>query len=343
MVTGKDVWVVAEVEEGGDLTEVTLEMMGEGRKLADRLGESLCAVLMGHNVTGLAEILEHHGADKIYLLESPLLAKYTTDAYVTALTDLIREHTPAIVTLGATPNGRDLASRAAARLKIGLAANCIILKINNHQTLEMTRSTHDDKVYTTVVCLTAGPQMATIRPGVIGIEEPKVSHNAEVIPVKVRIDPSAIRTRVIGFIRGDPKTLDIDEAESIVAGGRGVGGAEKWSVIEELADALGGSVGGSRVPMDHGWIPRQRMVGQTGRTVKPKLYVAAGISGAHHHVAGMKDARLIIAINTDHTAPIFKLADLGLVADLHRVLPAITARLRALPTAVTNKEDREQT
>ena len=322
----KDVWVVAE-ERRGELAQVTLEMLDEGRRIADRLGGALCAALMGEGVAGLTETLGHYGADKVYLLEHPLLAPYTTDAHTAALADLVQRYTPGTLILPATPNGKDLAPRLAMRLGVGLAADCIRLRVNDLGVLEMTRPTHGGKVYTTVACTHSDPQMATIRPGVIGVGGPDESRRAEIVRVNVKIDPQAIRTRVVGFVKANPKTIDLNEAEIIVAGGRGVGGTAKWHLIEELADALDGSVGGSRVAMDLGCVPWERMVGQTGKTVAPQLYVAVGISGARQHVSGMKDAKLVIAINSDRAAPILKVADMGIVGDLHQVVPALTRRL----------------
>ncbi|TAK36406.1 MAG: electron transfer flavoprotein subunit alpha/FixB family protein [Chloroflexota bacterium] len=327
MATAKEVWVVAEHLEG-DLREITLEMLGEGRKLARKLGEPLCAVLIGHEAEGLTEPLAQYGADKVYLVQNPLLAQYTTDAYASALTDLLQKHTPSILMLAATPNGKDLAPRVAARLKVGLASDCIILKVDDQGILNMVRPTHGGKVYTSVACSAARPQIATIRPGVIGVDKPNKTRRAEVVPVEVTIAPESIRTRVVGFIKADPKAVDVTESDIVVSGGRGAGGTKGWHVIEELADALGGSVAGSRVAADLGCVSRERMVGVTGKNVAPRLYVAAGISGATQHTAGINDAKLILAINADRGASIFKLADMGVVADLHELLPALTKRLR---------------
>ena len=326
MPVNKGVWVVAEKTKG-EIHPVSLELLGEGRKLADGLGEELCAILLGQNIEALAEPLAQHGADKVYLVEHDLLVQYTTDAYTSALADLIGKHSPSIVMLGATTNGQDLAARLAARLQSSFAGDCVEVRLNDEKVPEAIKPAYGDKVYTTIVNCSRPPWVLTLRPGAIGVDPPDTSRHAEVTHVLPEIKPDAIRTRVVKFVEGDPRTIDISEADFIVAGGRGMGSKEHWALVEKLADSLKAAVAGSRVAVDEGWIARERQVGQTGKEVTPELYFALGISGASQHVAGMKGARNIIAINTDKDAPIFKVSSLSIHADVLEVVPALVEKL----------------
>lgn len=226
--------------------------------------------------------------------------------------------------MAATCNGNDLAPRLSARLKVGLGSGCVILNIDDKGKLQMIRPSHGDKIYSTVNCSSAKPWIATIRPGAIGLDKPKKIEKAQIVSVNVHLKPEMIRTRVKGFIKADPETVDLKEAEIIIAGGRGVGVGTQWQMIEDLAKAMHGSVGATRLALDLKCVTEERLIGVTGRTVAPKLYIGAGISGASQHVAGIQKADFIIAINKDKGAPIFKLADMGIVGDLHEVLPALT-------------------
>jgi electron transfer flavoprotein alpha subunit len=328
-VKAKGVWVVAE-QTDGELHQVTLEMLGEGRRLAKKLSEELCAVLIGYNVATIVDTLARYGAERVYLVEHQLLSQYTTDAYTAILVGLIRMYMPSIVMLGATPNGQDLAPRVATRLKVGLMTDCTQAKINDRDLVEATKPVYDGKFYATVVCPLSTPQMMTISPGSIGFGKSDTSRQAHVIVVKPEIAPSIVRTKVVSIIEADPKTLDITEADIVVSGGRGVGGVDKWQIVEEFANALGASIGGTRVAMDMGCIPRSRLVGQTGKAIAPRLYFAVGISGASQHLTGIEKARSVIAINKDRSATIFKRADIGIVADLHEVIRNILSRLQKI-------------
>lgn len=327
-VNARAVWVVAERDEEG-LRETTFEILEEGRKLADQLEDRLCCVLIGHQVGESIETLGRYGVDTIYVVEHPLLAEYNTDGYTAALTELIRNHKPYLVIMSATPNGQDLAPRLAARLKIGLVTDCVMLKLSGRGEVLFIKPTHQDKVYATITCPSTTPHLATIRPGAIGIAPPNYCRQPEVISWEPCIHSGMLRTRTLDLIKGDPKLIDVGEAEFIVSGGRGVDGMQGWQLIEGLAEILGASVGGTRMAMDMGYIPQERMIGQTGKAVGPKLYLAAGISGASHHVGGI-DAECMIAINTDRNAPIFSRCDLGIIGDLHEVLPALTRKLRQM-------------
>lgn len=324
---GKDVWVLAE-HRGGELEEVTKEMLGEARHLASHLGGQVCSVLLGHSVTQLATPLAHYGADVVYVAEHDLLAHYTTEAYTTVLADLVRQYEPAFLMCGATPNGRDLAPRLATRLGTHLASGCVRLELSTEGQLIATIPAYQDKVYAKVLYPAARPQIATFRPEVRGAEEPDSSRRCEVVTVEVKLSRKQIRTHCLGVIPPQPRTVDVSEARVIVAGGRGVGHGDRFQSLWELADLLGAAVGGTRVAVDRGWLAVERLIGATGKTVRPKLYLACGISGTIQHTAGMKDSEAIIAINTDRTAPIFSLADLGVLGDLDQVVPALIQRLR---------------
>ena len=326
MPVEREVWVLAE-QEDGELKEVCLEVMGEGRSIADKLGEDLCAVIAGCNIWGLADSLGNHGTDKVYLLDSPLLESYSGELLAEALAALIRGQTPQIVLCGATPFGRDLAPRLAAKLKTGLASDCTALDVSQEGLLLQTKPVYGDKASATLICPTARPQIATLMPGVVEIKPPKTIKRAEVVKVSPQLGSGAPRNKVVGFVRVDLKTISLDEAEVIVAGGRGVGNSENFRLLEELAEVLGGAVGGSRMAVDEGWIPFDKQIGQTGKAVAPKLYIACGISGSVYHTMGMKESRIIVAINKDHNAPIFKLADIGIVGDLVELVPATTHEL----------------
>lgn len=329
MASSNDVWVIVEHQQG-KLADVTLEMLGDARKLADKLGGQVWAIMLTAGGAGDgSEVMAHHGADRVLLVEHALFEAYTTEPCVQALAALCAEHAPGILLLAATLNGQDLAARLSARLGTGLAADCVTLKINAEGRLEATRPTHADKVYGTTVCVAGTPQMATLRPGVAGVGKPNTARKAEVSTVEPVLDATTLRARAVGFVPADPKTIDITEAERIVAAGMGVGGREGVQALEELAELLGAALAGSRLAVDQGWLPYERQVGQSGRTVAPRLYIAAGISGASQHTLGMRDAQTIVAINTDKAAGIFKLAELGIVGDLHQVIPALTKKLRA--------------
>ena len=331
----KDVWVVAEHSEG-KIQEVTFEMLGEGCRLAQELGGHICAVLMGHQLAAPLRVLANQSVHIVYLVQDPLLVDYTSDAYASALISLIKGHSPYIVILGATANGSDLASTVSARMQTGLIPSCTALKINDQGLLEATRPVYQDKVYSTAVFqTTALPRMATIRPGAIGvdkIEKIKPAEPAQIVEVKSNIPAESIRIKPIGYVEADARTLDIAEAEIIVAGGHGVP-KDNWQMIEELADVLGGAVGGSRMVMDDGLITREQLVGQSGRNVKPALYIALGISGASQHTEGMKESERVIVINKDAAAPIFKIANLSVAADLTEMVPVLITKLRQLREA----------
>jgi len=326
--SGGGVWVLAE-QRGGQLQEVSLELVSEGRRLADKLGEQLGAVVVGSDIAGLAPPLVHLGADMVWLLDSPSLAAYCPELYTDALVQLIEANRPAMVLAGDTSISQDLAPRLAARLKTGLVTECTALSLDEEGLLSQTKPSYGGKASSNVVCPEARPQIATVKPGIMDMGVPDSSRTAEVVKITPQFS-GELKTRVVDFIKADPKTVSLGEAELIVAGGGGAGSAENWQLIEELAEALGASLAATRVAVDAGWITSDRQIGQTGKTVSPRLYIACGISGAIQHTMGMKDSKLIIAINKDRNAPIFKLADVKVIGDVVEIVPAITHRLSEL-------------
>ena len=325
----KGVWVLAETHDG-KLADVTLELLSEGRKLADELGEDVSLVLAGDNVEPLAQIAAQYGADKVYLVENEVLAQYRTDPFTSVICALINKHKPEIVLIGATTMGRDLASRIAARIGAGLTADCTGLAIDPEtRLLQQTRPAFGGNVMATIQCRNARPQMSTVRPRVMKKGEPNTSRTAEIVRETVMLNEKSILTKIIEVIKEEGRDeLDVQEAEIIVSGGRGLRKAENFALVRELAETLGAAVGASRATVDAGWIPAYHQVGQTGKTVQPKLYIACGISGAVQHLAGMGSADCIVAINSDPAAPIFGVAHYGIVGDLFEVVPALTKALK---------------
>ena len=324
----QSVWVFAEPREGG-LRGVTFELLGEGRRLADELGQELCAVLLGDGIAERAQDLIAHGADRVYLVQHPSLSPYQTAPYADALSALIREHKPAIVLLGATSMGRDLASRVAARIQAGLTADCTELKIDAETgNLMQIRPAFGGNLMATIICPRHRPQMATVRPKVMRPLPADPARKGEVVEVNPQLTDDGLPLKMIEAVLEATEKVNLQEAEIIVSGGRGLGKRENFKLIFDLADALEGAVGASRSVVDAGWVPQYHQVGQTGKTVQPKLYIAVGISGAVQHLAGMQSSDVIIAINKDPEAPIFKVATYGIVGDLFEIVPALTARIR---------------
>lgn len=323
------VWVFAEQREE-KLQPVGLELLGEGRKLADILGQELDVVFLGRDMENSAQELIAGGADKVYLVSHEKLHYYQCGLYTRVLTDLIKEKKPAIVLFGATTIGRSLAPRVAARLGTGLTADCTGLEIDKEKgLLRQTRPALGGNIMATIICPHHRPQMATVRPRVMKKPSfPNSSRKGEVIKIEARLDDEDIMTGILDVIREEAKVVDLQEAEIIVSGGRGLGKAGNFKLIEELAEALGGAVGASRATVDAKWIPSYHQVGQTGKTVQPKLYIACGISGAIQHQVGMMSSGTIIAINKDPHALIFNIATYGIVGDLFQVLPLLTKKFK---------------
>jgi len=335
-----DIWVIVD-HRGGEVEDIALGLIGQARELADRLGVSAAAVLLGDDVRGLAPLLGQCGADTVYLAESPLLDTYNPDAYTPLLADLIRRRQPSIVLWGATDQGRDLAPRVAARLGTGLASNCTRVDLSEDGLLVMTRPVYGGKASCNIVCPQARPQMATVQAGAVPTRRPEPGRQAQVIAVDVSLSAQSLRLRLEEVIKIPPSGLDVTEAEVIVAGGRGAGSKEGFHLVEQLAHLMGAAVAASRPAVDAGWTPYERQVGLSGKTVAPRLYVACGISGVNHHVVGMRDSRVVVAIDRDPQAPIFQIADLKILGDLHQVLPSLIERLRRLRQERGTVEDEE--
>ena len=323
----RDVWVFAEQREGA-LMPVVKELLGEGRKLADEIGCSLCSVLCGNHVEGLAEELFEYGADKVYLADHKELESYRTDAYTAVIHDAIKSYKPEIVLLGATHIGRDLGPCLAVRCNTGLTADCTKLEIDEEdKKIKQTRPAFGGNLMATIVCPNHRPQMSTVRPGVMEKADRQEGRKGQVIPLSVSFEKDDIRTRILEVVKQAGEAVSLTDAEIIVSGGMGLGGAEGFELLKKLADKLGGVVAASRAAVDAGWIDHSYQVGQTGTTVRPKLYFACGISGAIQHVAGMQNSEQIIAINKNPAAPIFEVADYGIVGDFNQVIPALIEAL----------------
>lgn len=325
----KGVLVFAE-QRGGELKKVSVELLGRGRGLADDLGVELSAALLGHNVEGLAKDLIAAGADRVYLIQDPRLENYNTGCYARAMSNLIKSAKPEIVLYGATHIGRDLAPRIARQLNTGLTADCTELNIDPETRLLMqTRPAFGGNIMATIKCPSHRPQMSTVRPGIMKELDPDASRTGETVGFEAGLADSDIMTRIIEIVKERRKVANLEAAKIIVSGGRGVGGAEGFKTIEALADVLNAEVGGSRVAVEKGWISKDHQVGQTGKTVRPDLYIACGISGSIQHRAGMQSSECIVAINKDPSANIFTVADLGIVGDLFEVIPVLIEELKA--------------
>lgn len=323
------VWVFAEQREG-QLQKVSLELLGEGRKIADKLGSKLTALLIGNKVQNLVEDLSRHGADEVLVVDAPELEHYTTDGYTKAICELANAKKPNIIFIGATFIGRDLGPRVAARLETGLTADCTSLDVDVESgDLLATRPAFGGNLMATIVCPDHRPQMATVRPGVFE-KLPLGENDATVENVEIKFNSNDIRTKIVEIIKEHKDIVDISEANVLVAGGRGIGSEENFKMLKELAEAMNGSIAASRAAVEKGWVDKDYQVGQTGKTVRPNIYVACGISGAIQHAAGMQDSDMIIAINKDANAPIMKIADYAIVGDVNKVVPEFIAQLKAM-------------
>ncbi|MDO4721947.1 electron transfer flavoprotein subunit alpha/FixB family protein [Porphyromonas circumdentaria] len=324
----RGIQVFAEQREGV-VQNVAFELIGKARELADSIGEKVTAVLCGYQVGHLTQELIAAGADKVLVVDDKLLKDYVTEQYTQAVTHVLNTYKPEIFLLGATTIGRDLGPRLSARVQTGLTADCTSLEINEDRNLLMTRPAFGGNLMATIICKEHRPQMSTVRPGVMRRKESDPSRIGEVETVKVTFDTSKCRVRLVRKEREDKNLVDITEAHVLVSGGRGVGTHDGFSKLKALAEVLKAEVSSSRAMVDAGLMGHDRQVGQTGKTVRPDLYFAIGISGAIQHLAGMEESDYIIAINKDKFAPIFQVADLGVVGDLHRVVPVLTEKLRA--------------
>ena len=327
----KDLWVYVETKEDGSAKNVGLELLGPGRDLADKQGGKLVAIVIGSGVDQAVNEASAQGANQVIVVDAPEFKDYTTDAYTAALYHLIEKYGPTTLLIGATPDGRDLGPRLACRIKTGLTADCTALDIDEESgNVAWTRPAFGGNLMATILCPDHRPQIGTVRPGVFK-KSPPAEPKAEIIREEFHVPPEQIRTELLEIIQETAGELvDLEGADIIVSGGRGVGGPEGFAPVKELAEVLGATVGASRAAVDAGWISHAHQVGQTGKTVAPKLYIACGISGAIQHLAGMSGSDCIVAINKDPDAPIFDVADYGIVGNLFEVLPALTEELRKL-------------
>lgn len=325
----KDVYVFVE-QRDGVIQKVAVELLGKARELADALGEKVVAMLLGYEVANQAEELIAYGADVVLCADERELVQYTTEPYAQAIAQIVRERMPGIVLIGATTIGRDLGPRLSARLETGLTADCTGLAISEERDLLMTRPAFGGNLMATIICKEHRPQMSTVRPGVMRAKAKEEGRTGTVEKLDIRFDKSKFKVKVLETVKEQKNKIDITEAKVLVSGGRGVGNAEGFAALEKLADTLGAEVSSSRAMVDAGVMPHDRQVGQTGKTVRPDLYFALGISGAIQHLAGMEESGYIIAVNKDKYAPIFNVADLGIVGDVKKVVPLLTERLAAL-------------
>lgn len=333
------IWVFIEQEEG-KAHPVSWELLGAARRLAEDLpGGSVEGVLLGHDVAPIAEEAFGYGARQVYLMDDLVLKQYRNLPYGVGVSKLVQKYKPEIFLIGATTLGRELASAIATRVHTGLTADCTELTIDPKQKiLAATRPTFGGNLMATILCRQHRPQMATVRPRVLPMPEPLPQADGQLIRELLEMSEAEIPVKKVRFIPGE-KQLNLEYADVIVAGGRGIDGPESFKLLEELASALGGVVGATRPVVDAGWISYDHQVGQTGKTVRPKLYVAAGISGAVQHRVGMNGSDFILAINSDPKAPIFQIADLGIVGDLREVIPELTKQIQATQFGLKGESD----
>ncbi|APF27723.1 electron transfer flavodomain protein [Clostridium sporogenes] len=326
----KGIWIFAEQREG-KLQKVALELIGQGKELSKKLGVELTAVLLGYDIDDIPRQLISYGADKVLYVNNPLLKNYNTDGYTKVIYDLIQERKPEILLVGATYIGRDLAPRISSRLGTGLTADCTGLGIdNNTRNLLMTRPAFGGNLMATIICDSNRPQMSTVRPGVFQKLEKDANRDGSIENIKVNLKESDIKIKIKEIVKLAKEIEDISEAKILVSGGRGLGSPEGFKLLRELADLMGGAISGSRAVVDSGWIDKAYQVGQTGKTVRPNLYIACGISGAIQHLAGMQDSDYIIAINKDESAPIMQVADLSIVGDYKKILPSMIDEIKKI-------------
>ncbi len=338
----KGVFVFAQ-QVDNHIEEIVYELLGKAMELASDLGEEVTAVLLGSDIKNKVFHLEEHGADRVILIDDPELKEYRTEPYAHALSEVINKFKPSVFLIGATAIGRDLAPRVCARVHTGLTADCTMLEIGDfplnpipgqedkqkHNQLLMTRPAFGGNTIATIACPDFRPQMATVRPGVMKRSPKVVGAKSEIVEFNPGFTPNDCYVEILDIIKDVTEKVDIQKAKILVSGGRGVGSAENFKLLEDLAAELGGEVSCSRAVVDNGWKPKELQVGQTGKTVRPSVYFAIGISGAIQHTAGMEESDYIIAINKDETAPIFDVADYGIVGDLNKIVPLITEGIRA--------------
>lgn len=340
----KGVFIYAQ-QVDGEISPIAFELLGKAKDLAADLDTDVIAVLLGSKIKDLADQLAEYGADRVIVVDDPVLEVYRTEPYAQALTAVINEYKPEIMLVGATAIGRDLGPRVSARVGTGLTADCTKLEIGDfplnplpgkeqkHNQLLMTRPAFGGNTIATIACPDNRPQMATVRPGVMQKIDPVKGAKAEVVEFNPELKENNCYVEILDIVKEVAEVADIQQAKILVSGGRGVGSKENFKILQDLADALGGTVSCSRAVVDNGWMPKDLQVGQTGKTVRPNVYFAIGISGAIQHTAGMEESDIIIAINKDESAPIFDVADYGIVGDLNKIVPLITEAVKARKNA----------
>jgi len=325
--TQNDIWVFAE-QRNGVLHDVSLELLGKARELAKEAGSSVGSVLLGHQVGPLAQTLIQHGSDKVFLVDDGRLTNYRLIPYATTVTTLVQQYDPSAVLIGATAMGVELAPRVAARLETGLSAHCVDLRLDEEGRLLQVVPGWGGGVIATIACPDHRPQMATVMPGAMRALK-RSERQGQVIECSVDLPEANLGPEVIALKAEASEGMPLEKADIVVAGGWGVGSKENWSMIEALADALGGAVGATRPPVDEGWVKEGQMIGQSGKTVRPTLYIGIGISGVMHHIVGMDQSKLVISINNNSKAEIFDVSDLQVVADFKKIVPRLIEEIRA--------------
>jgi len=326
----KNIWVFVELN-GQRPRAVSLELLGQGRKLADSTGQKLAAVVLGNRVTNVAGKMIAYGADLVYLVEGPEVAHYTTDGYTKVFCELIERYKPSVILFGATTDGQSLGPRIACRMETGLSTQCTGIDIDkNSGVVYWTRPIYNGHALAVTVCPEHRPQMGTIRPASFPKPLPDPGRLGEIVRLRNPVKAEEIRTKLFGIAEVCARACDIDDAEVVVAGGLGMGNAENFHLLEELADSMGGMVGATRPVIDADWMPYPYQIGQTGKRIRPAIYFACGISGAVEHLAGISSNTTIIAVNIDPEAPIFKVADYGIVGDVRDVLPLLTLKFKQI-------------
>ncbi len=325
----KNVFVFCE-QRNGDIQPVALELLGKAQELASAMNEKVVGMLLGDGIRGEAQKLIEYGADEVICADCPELKSYLTEQYSQVVYQMIEQYQPSIVLFGATTIGRDLAPRLSARLSTGLTADCTKLEISEEGELMMTRPAFGGNLMATIMCVEHRPQMSTVRPGVMQKRDRDANRKGNIIDFKPTFDTSKFKVKLLQEVKNEKDRVDITEAKILVSGGRGVGNKEGFAKLQRLADVLGAQVSSSRAMVDAGVMDHDRQVGQTGKTVRPDVYFACGISGAIQHLAGMEESELIIAINKDKFAPIFQVADLGIVGDVNKVIPLLTEKIEKI-------------
>jgi len=324
----RGVWVFVEQTEG-EPARVSLELLGKGRELAEKLGVVLTAFLLGESVQDTAKELIFFGADEVIVADHPLLRDYRTELYTDIISEQVMARKPEVLIVGASPIGRDLAPRLSFRLNAGCTADCTGLDIDEENRLFVsTRPAFGGNVMATIICPEHRPQMSTVRPGVMALPEKDDSREGQIIDLELQFDEDTCKVKILESVKGASEGVNIQDAERIVAVGMGAGDKETFDMIKELAELLDGELGATRFAVEAGWVSHDRQIGQTGKTVRPELYVGCGISGAIQHTAGMSASKMIIAINKDPNAEVFKIADYGIVGDVRKVVPAIISELK---------------